>query len=86
MGHYITNLNSANIIGMHTDSPLDMERTWASFQRGDLHGIAGYLYQFGAHRPTPELGRNTVPGVDRFYLVGPFQHPAAPRDHRPRST
>lgn len=75
MGHYITNLHSDNIIGMHTDSPLDMERTSASFQRGDLHGIAGYLYQFGAHRPTPELGRNTVPGVDRFYLVGPFQHP-----------
>ncbi|NKJ49043.1 hypothetical protein CIC12_20345 [Burkholderia sp. SG-MS1] len=75
MGNYISNLSSSNIIGVHMDSPLDMERTSASFQRGDLHGIAGYLYQFGAHRPTPDLGRNTVPGVDRFYLVGPFQHP-----------
>ena len=75
MGRYITNLDSNNIVGQHMDSPLDMERTSPSFQRGDLHGIAGYLYQFGAHRPTPDLGRNTVPGVDRFYLVGPFQHP-----------
>ena len=32
-------------------------------------------YQSGAHRPTPELGQFTVPGVERLYLVGPFQHP-----------
>ncbi len=32
-------------------------------------------YQSGSHRPTPELGNNTVPGLDRFYLVGPFQYP-----------
>ncbi len=25
--------------------------------------------------PLPTLGHNTVPGVDRLYLVGPFQHP-----------
>ena len=25
----------------------------------------------GAHRPTPELGQYTVPGLERFYLVGP---------------
>ena len=29
----------------------------------------------GAHRPTPALGQYTVPGLDGFYLVGPFQHP-----------
>jgi phytoene dehydrogenase-like protein len=52
-----------------------MERTSASFQRGDLHGIAMSTYQLGAHRPTPDLGQYTVPGVDRLYLVGPFQHP-----------
>jgi phytoene dehydrogenase-like protein len=75
MGKYIANLDASNLIAYHCDSPLDMERTSASFQRGDLHGIAGYVYQFGAHRPTPELGRGTVPGLDRFYLVGPFQHP-----------
>ena len=52
-----------------------MERTSPSFRRGDLHGIATTTYQSGAHRPTPELGQYTVPGLDRFYLVGPFQHP-----------
>ena len=25
--------------------------------------------------PRPISGKNTVPGVDRLYLVGPFQHP-----------
>jgi phytoene dehydrogenase-like protein len=75
MGKYISNFNSENIIAYHSDSPLDMERTSPSFQRGDLHGVAGYVYQFGSHRPTADLGRGTVPGLDRFYLVGPFQHP-----------
>ena len=41
----------------------------------NLHGIATTTYQSGAHRPTPELGQYTVPGVERLYLVGPFQHP-----------
>jgi len=63
------------IIERHVDSPVDMERTSPSFRRGDLHGIAFTTYQSGAHRPTPELGNYTVPGVDRLFLVGPFQHP-----------
>jgi phytoene dehydrogenase-like protein len=75
MRGYISNLGPENIIAYHCDSPLDMERTSASFRRGDLHGIASYLYQFGAHRPTPELGQNKVPGIEGMYLVGPFQHP-----------
>ena len=75
MDAYISNLGPGNIIRYHCDSPLDMERTSASFLRGDIHGVAPYLYQFGAHRPTPDLGQNTVPGIERFYLVGPFQHP-----------
>ena len=52
-----------------------MERTSPSFFRGDLHGIATTTYQSGSHRPTPELGQYRVPGVERLYLVGPFQHP-----------
>jgi phytoene dehydrogenase-like protein len=52
-----------------------MERTSSSFVRGDLHGIAMPSYQLGAHRPTPELGQFAVPGTERLYLVGPFQHP-----------
>ena len=52
-----------------------MERHSSSFRKGDIHGVAFNLVQNGAHRPTPDLGQNTVPGVERFYLVGPFQHP-----------
>ena len=63
------------ILQRHVDSPVDMERTSPSFRHGDLHGIATTTYQSGAHRPTPALGQYTVPGLDRFYLVGPFQHP-----------
>jgi phytoene dehydrogenase-like protein len=75
MQKFIENVGDDNIIRFHCDSPLDMERTSASFRRGDLHGIAATTYQYGAHRPTPDLGQNVVPGCDRLYLVGPFQHP-----------
>jgi phytoene dehydrogenase-like protein len=75
MARFIDNLTPANIIDFVVDSPLDLERASVSFQKGDLHGIAPYMYQSGSHRPTPDLGQNTVPGVDRLYLVGPFQHP-----------
>jgi len=74
MSRFIENLPD-DIIAWHSDSPVDMERTSSSFRRGDLHGIAAYTYQYGAHRPTPDLGQNTVPGCERLYLVGPFQHP-----------
>jgi phytoene dehydrogenase-like protein len=63
------------VLDFHVDSPLDMERTSPSFCRGDLHGIAPCSYQSGAHRPTPDLGGYRVPGIDRLYLVGPFQYP-----------
>ncbi len=75
MGKYISNVGPDNIIAYHSDSPVDMERTSPSFRHGDLHGIAATTYQSGAHRPTPDLGMNVVPGCDRLYLVGPFQHP-----------
>jgi phytoene dehydrogenase-like protein len=75
MGKYIANLGEDTVIAYHCDSPLDMERTSPSFRHGDLHGVASTTYQYGAHRPTPDLGMNVVPGCDRLYLVGPFQHP-----------
>jgi phytoene dehydrogenase-like protein len=78
LGHmtkFISNVGGDNLIAYHSDSPVDMERTSSSFRRGDLHGIAATTYQYGAHRPTPDLGQNVVPGCDRLYLVGPFQHP-----------
>jgi len=74
MSNYIDNVPDA-VLAYHCDSPVDMERTSPSFLRGDLHGIATTTYQSGAHRPTPELGQYRVPGVERLYLVGPFQHP-----------
>jgi phytoene dehydrogenase-like protein len=74
MGDFIENIRDV-ILDYHVASPVDMERTSPSFLRGDLHGIATTTYQSGAHRPTPELGQYRVPGVDRLFLVGPFQHP-----------
>jgi phytoene dehydrogenase-like protein len=74
MADFIENIPDV-ILDFHVDSPVDMERTSPSFLRGDLHGIATTTYQSGAHRPTPELGQYRVPGVDRLFLVGPFQHP-----------
>jgi phytoene dehydrogenase-like protein len=75
MAGFLNNFDRGNILKYHCDSPVDMERASPSFRRGDLHGIATTTWQSGAHRPTPELGQYTVPGVDRLYLVGPFQHP-----------
>jgi phytoene dehydrogenase-like protein len=74
MENFVDNV-ADNVIAYHSDSPVDMERTSPSFRRGDLHGVASTTYQYGAHRPTPDLGGNVVPGCDRLYLVGPFQHP-----------
>jgi phytoene dehydrogenase-like protein len=75
MGRFLANVTPDNIIAYHCDSPVDMERTSPSFMHGDLHGIATSSYQSGSHRPTAELGQYTVPGAERLYLVGPFQHP-----------
>ena len=75
MARFLPNMTAENIIALHCDSPLDMERTSSSFVHGDLHGIAMPAYQQGAHRPTPALGQFVVPGTAALYLVGPFQHP-----------
>ena len=71
---YVSNLDEV-LLDFHCDSPVDMERTSPSFRRGDLHGIATTSYQSGSHRPTPDLGQYRVPGIERLYLVGPFQYP-----------
>jgi phytoene dehydrogenase-like protein len=73
---FIKNLTSDNIVKRTIVTPLDHARHMPnSMVGGDVHGVAPYFYQTGGHRPTPELAQYTVPGVDRFYLVGPFQHP-----------
>jgi phytoene dehydrogenase-like protein len=79
LAHYrkfVANLTASNIVARSVVSPLDLERNSPnSMMRGDVHGVAPYLYQSAGHRPTPDLGQFTVPGVDRLFLVGPFQHP-----------
>ena len=79
LAHYrkfVSNLTSDNIIMRTVVSPVDIERNSPnSMMRGDLHGVAPYFYQSAGHRPTPDLGQFTVPGVERLYLAGPFQHP-----------
>lgn len=72
---FTTNMGPENILARHIESPLDMERSSASFQKGDLHGAGGYLHQHGSYRPLPELAQYKVPGIENFYLVGPFMHP-----------
>ncbi|HEX7759354.1 MAG TPA: NAD(P)/FAD-dependent oxidoreductase [Caulobacteraceae bacterium] len=73
---FTPSLTDDNIITRSTWSPLDMERSSPnSFVNGDMHGAAPFMYQTVGHRPTPDLGQFTVPGVDRLYLVGPFMHP-----------
>lgn len=79
LAHYqkfVKNLTSDNIVMRSIVSPVDLERSSPnSMMRGDLHGVAPYFYQSAGHRPTPDLGQFTVPGVERLYLAGPFQHP-----------
>jgi hypothetical protein len=73
---FVKNLTSDNIIKRTIATPLDHARNLPnSMVGGDVHGVAPYFYQTGGHRPTPDLAQYTVPGVERFYLVGPFQHP-----------
>ena len=73
---FISNLTSDNIIKRTVVTPLDHARNMPnSMVGGDVHGVAPYFYQTGGHRPTPDLAQFTVPGVERFYLVGPFLHP-----------
>jgi phytoene dehydrogenase-like protein len=73
---FFTNLTDENILARVVRSPLDHERdSPASFIRGDIHGCAPFMYQSVGHRPTPDLGHFTVPGVESLYLVGPFMHP-----------
>ncbi len=68
--HYALNISDENIIGRRFDTPLEIFRHSPMFQRGDVSGAGEYLHQIGGHRPTPELAKLKVPGVDRLYLTG----------------
>ncbi len=77
LGRWITNLEPDNIIASRSYTPVDMERSSSSFVRGDIHGAAPYFHQMNGHRPTPDLAQYKVPGIEGFYLVGPFMHPGS---------
>ncbi|MCP5144960.1 MAG: NAD(P)/FAD-dependent oxidoreductase [Gammaproteobacteria bacterium] len=73
---FVSNLTPDNIIARTVVTPLDHARNMpTSMPGGDVHGVAPYFYQMNSHRPTPDYGQMTVPGVERLYLVGPFLHP-----------
>lgn len=75
LARYAPNISGGNVLARHVDSPLDMARHSPSFQRGDVVGVAMFIYQFFARRPTPELSQYRVPGAPGLYLSGPFMHP-----------
>ncbi|MGQ0700737.1 MAG: phytoene desaturase family protein [Panacagrimonas sp.] len=75
LARYAPNISGSNILARHADSPLDMERHSPSFRRGDVVGVAMFIYQFFGRRPTPELAQYRVPGAEGLYLSGPFMHP-----------
>jgi phytoene dehydrogenase-like protein len=74
---WLVNFDEDNIVASRSYSPLDLERSSSSFVRGDIHGTAPFFHQMNGHRPTPDLAQYKVPGVEGFYLVGPFMHPGA---------
>lgn len=76
MTHFIPDLVPGNIIDRTIDSPLDMVR-WSpnSMVQGDAGGLSSHFFHLGGYRPTPDLARYAVPGVERLYLCGPFMHP-----------
>jgi len=74
---WLVNFDEDNIIASRSYSPLDLERDSSSFVQGDIHGAAPFFHQMNGHRPTPDLAQYKVPGIEGFYLVGPFMHPGA---------
>jgi phytoene dehydrogenase-like protein len=75
LARYAPNVGGSNVLARHVDSPMDMARHTPSFRRGDVVGIAMFIYQFFARRPTPDLAQYRVPGAQGLYLCGPFMHP-----------
>lgn len=75
LARYAPNVSGDNILARHVDSPHDMAKHSPSFRRGDVVGVAMFIYQFFARRPTPDLAQYRVPGAEGLYLSGPFMHP-----------
>ena len=72
---YTTNIDDSKVIARLIESPLEHHNHSASMVNGDIIGIGTTTGQLMANRPTPELANYTIPGIDKFYLAGPFMHP-----------
>ena len=72
---YTTNMDKSKVIARHVETPLDHHHHSRSMKNGDIFGCGSFTSQFMGRRPTPELAQFRVPGLDSFYLVGPFMHP-----------
>ncbi|HET8705420.1 MAG TPA: NAD(P)/FAD-dependent oxidoreductase, partial [Pseudomonadales bacterium] len=72
---YCTNMTESNVIASAAESPADMAKWSASFQKGDIFGIGNFIHQYLGRRPTPALAQYAVPGAKGLYLAGPFMHP-----------
>ena len=70
---YIPDL-SENILRRAVLSPVDLEKRLSSAVRGTMMHGAVSLYQTGAMRPIPGMGRYKSP-VDNVYLCGSGSHP-----------
>ncbi|SEB61280.1 Phytoene dehydrogenase-related protein [Pseudomonas marginalis] len=72
---YTTNIDDSKVIARHIESPLDMHNHSASMMTGDIFGIGHTIGQMMGRRPIAELSQYNVPGLEAFYLTGPFMHP-----------
>jgi phytoene dehydrogenase-like protein len=72
---YTTNMDKSKVIARHVESPLDHHRHSRSMKNGDFFGCGSFTSQLLGRRPIPELAQYRVPGLDGFYLTGPFMHP-----------
>ena len=72
---YTTNMDRSKIIARHVETPLEHHRHSASMKNGDIFGIGSFASQFFGRRPIPELAQYRIPGLEGFYLCGPFMHP-----------
>jgi phytoene dehydrogenase-like protein len=83
---YTANIDDSCIIARHVESPLDHHRHSASMMHGDIFGIGTTMGQSMGRRPIPELAQYRVPGLDAFYLTGPFMHPGGTVNFGGRAT
>ena len=72
---YTTNMDKSKVIARHVETPLDHHRWSRSMKNGDIFGCGSFTSQFMGRRPIPELAQYKVPGLEGFYLAGPFMHP-----------